>query len=311
MVDDHSTDESWGILEEYAQKDKRYRIIRRPERLAKGGNVCRNYALGIAEGAYCVFLDSDDVFAPYCLSQRMDQIRKNPELDFWAFPTALFEENVSDSKFLWNKDNSSESDLCRFLRMDALWQTSGPVYSRNFLVSVNGLSPKRKFWQDYELHIKALIKARSYQKHFDLFPDVFIRNGDHTSLSRSTPFTGNLSVLIERIEFLEEAQLFADTNGKELSGKELHSLFSFKYFLILQLWLKHGRYSMFYKKWLQYSRLYGLPRFYRIYGLIDSVRLKINKKFKMDIKLMKHGYSVFPDYQILEQVQIGIHQIQE
>ena len=305
IVDDHSNDESWGILEEYASKDSRFRIFKRPEILEKGGNNCRNYAIEQSIGEYLFFLDSDDILADFSISQRIETILKNPNLDFWAFSTALFEKEVSDAKYYWNLPIENESVISRFLRMDALWQTSGCIYKREFLIRLNGLSHNRKFWQDYELHLKALLTSSSYKIDFALKPDVFIRNGDPNSLSRSTPFSGDFQILNERISFLEEIYSFAQNAGKVLTESERYSLYSFQYFLILQLWLKHGKFDLFCKKWKDYTSAYNLSKLILIYGFFQALLLKANNRLKIKIKNRNSILKAFPDYYILDKVQIG------
>lgn len=59
-VDDCSTDGSLAILREYADKDRRVRVIANKINLHAG--VCRNLGMEIASGTYLVFLDADDVF---------------------------------------------------------------------------------------------------------------------------------------------------------------------------------------------------------------------------------------------------------
>ena len=63
-VDDGSTDTSADILDEYAEKDPRFKVIKR-EHFNAG--ACRNAGLNIAQGECLSFLDSDDVFAPQML----------------------------------------------------------------------------------------------------------------------------------------------------------------------------------------------------------------------------------------------------
>lgn len=307
VVDDHSTDDSWLILDEYKLRDSRFKIFKRPDELPKGGNSCRNYGLIQSKGNFVLFLDSDDVLADYCLDQRIQSAIENQELDFWAFPTALFEKRVLDAKYYWNLDNSTESDLSRFLRMDALWQTSGCLYKRDFLLNLEGLSPKRRFWQDYELHLKALLSSQAYKKFFHLPPDLFIRNGDKNSLSRSTPFTSDFKILVERIKFLEEIFDYSNSIGKVLSRTETHSLFSFQFYLIVQLWVKHGKFGLFWNRWLNYTRQYGLNIVDKWRGLIKSCQIKLSNR--INLNPFKGGVkpSSFPDYSILEDVEIGIH----
>lgn len=57
-VDDGSTDGSVDVLDEYAARDVRFRVIKQPHR---GVGAARNSALDQANGDYVVFVDADDV----------------------------------------------------------------------------------------------------------------------------------------------------------------------------------------------------------------------------------------------------------
>ena len=57
-VDDGSTDSSSAILDEYAARDPRFRIVHKNN---EGVSIARNIALGAASGKYITFVDSDDV----------------------------------------------------------------------------------------------------------------------------------------------------------------------------------------------------------------------------------------------------------
>src|SRR5690606_6713113 len=61
IVDDHSTDGSYEILEEYANLDCRFKVYKRPDHLPKGGNACRNYAFILSNGEFVNWFDSDDI----------------------------------------------------------------------------------------------------------------------------------------------------------------------------------------------------------------------------------------------------------
>lgn len=72
-VDDGSTDNSPSILDEYAAKDKRFRIIRREH---SNAGACRNAGIDRARGEFLSFLDSDDVFSPKMLEILHDIIER-------------------------------------------------------------------------------------------------------------------------------------------------------------------------------------------------------------------------------------------
>jgi glycosyltransferase involved in cell wall biosynthesis len=65
-VNDGSTDASWGVIEEYAVKDKRIRGINRQQN--SGVGVCRNIAVRAARGEYILAVDADDALCPDALS---------------------------------------------------------------------------------------------------------------------------------------------------------------------------------------------------------------------------------------------------
>ena len=56
-VDDGSSDDSPQILQEYARKDPRVRVICQQN---QGAGAARNHGLSVAQGEYLSFLDSDD-----------------------------------------------------------------------------------------------------------------------------------------------------------------------------------------------------------------------------------------------------------
>ena len=66
-VDDGSTDGSLSILEEYAAKDPRVKVVRQPN---SGTVVARKRAVAAASGEWCAFVDPDDWLEP-CAFDRM------------------------------------------------------------------------------------------------------------------------------------------------------------------------------------------------------------------------------------------------
>ena len=57
-IDDCSSDNSYGILEEYSKKDNRIIIFRNQENMSAGPS--RNIGIRVSQGEYITFVDSDD-----------------------------------------------------------------------------------------------------------------------------------------------------------------------------------------------------------------------------------------------------------
>ena len=73
-VDDSSTDGSKSILEEYAERDGRVKVITQSN---KGAGAARNNGLSVAKGKYLSFLDSDD----FCESDMLELAYNKAEED--------------------------------------------------------------------------------------------------------------------------------------------------------------------------------------------------------------------------------------
>ena len=197
IVDDGSTDQSWSVLQSFAQRDSRVKIYKR-ERQPKGACTCRNIAVEKSAGEYLIFLDTDDLLASYCLEQRMEAFHQDPDNDFLIFPMLLFQKKIDDTRKLWNID-SDQDDLERVLVGDPVCQGTGTLWKKSSFLKIGLWNENLLLWQDVELHLRSFIQGLGYAKRFDLPPDVFLRISD-VSLSR-TGFH-SLPKLSSRIEVL-------------------------------------------------------------------------------------------------------------
>lgn len=160
VVDDGSTDETWKVLEEYAQKDKRIKIHKR-NREPKGAPTCRNIGINQSSGKYLMFLDSDDVLASECIMFRVTHAKKHPNYSTWIFDTSIFQKQIDDDDRMWNKLNSNEEDLIRFLKNDPPWSISGPLWKNT---NMRLFDETALGGQDWEYHTRFLLKNKEYLK---------------------------------------------------------------------------------------------------------------------------------------------------
>jgi glycosyltransferase involved in cell wall biosynthesis len=182
VVDDGSTDATLEIASRYETMEPRIRLLSR-NREPKGGAACRNIGLAAARGDQVIFLDSDDLLGPDCLKQRVRVMSENDKMDFAVFQGLIFKKKPGDTEFVWNVING-ETNLCRFLRGDAVWQTAGPIWKKSALQQLGGFDEQLSVWQDVDLHVRALIAKLNYLVRFDLAPDYFYRRHDLPSISQ-------------------------------------------------------------------------------------------------------------------------------
>ena len=151
-----------------------------------------------------MFLDSDDVLSPHCLSQRSGFLDEHHDLDFAVFPMVLFENEPWDRGVLWNVWHRSpcveSCDLQRFLvGDDPAWQTSMPIWRKAALLRLGAWDEEASSLQDWELHVRALIASCRYEWVLAP-PDCCGRRHDGPRISR-TVF--NPPVLARRIRTLD------------------------------------------------------------------------------------------------------------
>lgn len=161
VVDDNSTDALDTAIAPFLADD-RFRLIRQPATRA-GAPAARNDGMAAARGQWIMFLDSDDLLAPFCLEQRMGFVRDRHDLDFAVFPGELFRKNPGDVGLLWNAD-TDEPDLDRFIRHDVPWQTTGPIWRRTALSKVGPWDESARSAQDWEFHLRAVLACLRYER---------------------------------------------------------------------------------------------------------------------------------------------------
>ena len=151
IIDDGSSEAELAQIKKIAGANSRIHLMARSGR-RRGASACRNLGLEAGAGKYVIFLDSDDVLAPFCLKNRVAFMEKNPALDFAVFQTW----KLGDAKCYWNTFKT-ENDLDRFLRSDGAWTTQGPIWRRASLMQAGLRWDERALCcQDWSFHIRAM-----------------------------------------------------------------------------------------------------------------------------------------------------------
>lgn len=109
IVDDGSTDSSAQICDEFATKDRRFKVIHTPN---NGVAAARNVGLENASGEYLFFLDSDDLLEYFSIEKLMDLMSRyqadmvcGTEIYVDENNTPILRENNGDIKVM-DKDEA-------------------------------------------------------------------------------------------------------------------------------------------------------------------------------------------------------------
>lgn len=185
IVDDISTDNTIEVVESFIKQDERIKLIVRYKTQDKGVSSCRNIGLKVAKGEYVVFLDSDDMLANFCLEQRVEAFVKNTKNDFLVFQMKRFSSQLPNVKKKPLSKMQLKKTLSRFIRLEAVWQVTSPIYRKSFLLDIGGFDVRLTNFEDVEIAIKSILVSKEFLVFENI--DCFYRN-DHNYRAKYASF---------------------------------------------------------------------------------------------------------------------------
>ena len=228
-IDDCGSDNSMKIVQEYADKDSRIKIIRHEEN--SGLAPARNTGLNNADGDYILFLDSDDYLMPDIIQKMYDKI-KSTDLDFVNSSSKAFADNPND-KALVKKAEKAYLDYKGFdgykVTLDNLEQTLlklqclawGKMFKTKFLkennININQTKLTPKALADLvELITKGTISNNIAKK---ILPQMLENGADPKAIVEKEGLSvisdeGAIKALVEKVVSNNPAQVQAYKNGK-------------------------------------------------------------------------------------------------
>lgn len=131
LVDDGSTDGTLDVLNSYQERERRFKVFKRPSAVIKGAPSCRNYGLLQAGGEFVQFFDSDDLMLPTMLQEKVQYLNDHPEASFVVSRMGEFDEEGLRPA----PDYSISSDhiTLAFLRYKVYFLTPGPMFRSGLL----------------------------------------------------------------------------------------------------------------------------------------------------------------------------------
>lgn len=148
IIDDGSTDSTWKLLTEYADKDQRVRLFKNEENI--GLTESLNKGLKLAEGEYIARQDADDVSLPERFEKQVTLLDKHPEFVLVSCNLELID---SEGSIIGKYQRACEPDLVPWylLFYNRLAGHSQVMFRRKPALDLGGYSQIYPHNEDYEL----------------------------------------------------------------------------------------------------------------------------------------------------------------
>lgn len=166
VVNDGSTDGTKNIINEYCDKDNRFKII---SQVNSGPSTARNVGVRNANGKYVIFLDSDDFFES-SMFQTIKDVLDKTNADMFIFDYDLYQDQtgkIIKNPGFYNSDTLpdktfSYKDMPDFIFTNFNSMSSNKALRRSFITENNLLFPDNLHRnEDFVFMNKALVLAKS------------------------------------------------------------------------------------------------------------------------------------------------------
>ncbi|WP_447636165.1 glycosyltransferase family 2 protein [Flavobacterium microcysteis] len=158
LVDDHSTDNSIGVVTEFISQDPRFKLYKRPSEKQKGANACRNYGFEMAQGEFVNWFDSDDIMHPEFIRKKVAALSNNNTLDGIISKTMMFENNIENITGRENRTFLTENALEDFLKLKISWYLPDIMWNSAFLKEKQLFDEELLAGQDSDFYARMLIE---------------------------------------------------------------------------------------------------------------------------------------------------------
>lgn len=196
IVDDCSTDNSWKIIQEYAEKDKRIRAFRNEKN--KGLISNWKFLIDNSRGEHVAFLEGDDVFNEKNLEEKMKIFEQYPEVGMvYCNFEVIGESNESIINNFYKKlkiktyinQKIAEEE---YLYSNYLFSTYSQIMIKKSVLSISGyprsldLNEKVFLPSDWDFNFRISTKNKIY-----FLDDILLRYRKHSKNSSAN--TSNVS----------------------------------------------------------------------------------------------------------------------
>ena len=162
IVDDGSTDRSGRLLEDFATRDQRIRLISRPN---TGITRALNEMIGLARGKYLARMDADDVCVADRFARQADYLDSHPECVVVGSRVMLMDPY--GSPVARSGHSLTHREIDRELMTRSGWAVVHPsvMMRRDAVVAVGGYDERWRHCEDHDLFLRLAEVGRVANLH--------------------------------------------------------------------------------------------------------------------------------------------------
>ena len=157
IIDDGSTDRSREILESYAAKDSRIRLVSRPN---KGIGPTRNEGWRMARSPLIAIMDADDIAVPTRLEKQLAYMQAHPEIVCVSGMSRLIDEKGRWMPCPLKSPLEHEELEALLLKGCCPIAHSAVMMRRDAVAQVGGYDEDLSMSEDYALWLKLVVVGR-------------------------------------------------------------------------------------------------------------------------------------------------------
>ncbi|MBF0532809.1 MAG: glycosyltransferase [Candidatus Omnitrophica bacterium] len=197
IIDDNSTDATWEILNRYAVKDRRIKLLRNPTN--QGIVFTRNRALQTVSfgNKYIAIMDADDLAVPQRLEKQFRYLEGYPECSFLGGAMILINEEGKElGRRFYPQTHTAIQKMIG--RRNPFAQPT-VMARRSLFNAIGGYNPAFPVAEDYELWFRALERHAAAN-----LPDILL----YYRLSNDQTKVKQLKEILRNTILIQKTRLF-------------------------------------------------------------------------------------------------------
>jgi len=186
IVNDCSTDDTASIIESYAAKDSRIKVIHNV--FNKKLPLSLNEGFNVARGIYHTWTSDDNYYAPHALQVLFETLEKDKSIDFIYSDYTI----INDKSEVTGKRTFGDINEKLFQGCSACFLYKEEIYKAN-----NGYNPSAFLIEDYDFFLRAFLQFKVlYLNKYDLY---YYREHESSLTSLQSDAVNDIAkIMIER-----------------------------------------------------------------------------------------------------------------